>query len=46
MNTFFPASVKIGGTKYNAFDLEHSQVKVEITESGTNYNYRRMSVET
>lgn len=45
MNTFFPASVKIGGIKYNAFDLEHSQVKVEITESGTNYNYRRMSIE-
>ena len=38
------AGIVIDGKKYDAFDVDCETVKVDITESGDGYLYRRMVV--
>ena len=44
MDVKFNASIKLDGKKYNAFDVDCETVKVDITERGNGYIYRRMAI--
>ena len=44
MNNFLSASIKINGIKYDAFELDNPCVKVNITQTGDGYIYRKMTV--
>ena len=44
MNKILNASITIDGKKYSAFDVDCDSVKVNITESGNGYTYRKMVV--